>query len=280
MLNNGLSMTAKTLIITGATGGMGKVCASLSASQFSKLVLLDLDQTKLEQLAENLAPSFEDIVLQTLDITDDDSLVCAATLLNQHPADAVIHTAGISPTMADWQKIVEVDLIGAVKFMNLCQSRLRAGACFVMISSMSAYLCSPNPKVSTLLLDPLRNDLIDAIAALEGDPLNPPGLAYSYSKKALQDIIKRSAVQWGRDARKRLVSVSPGFIATDMGASETQALPDFEQRLAATAFNAMGAPEDIAEAALFLTSDKARYITGTDLLVDGGFIATVTTQSR
>lgn len=265
-----------TLLITGATGGMGQVCAALSKHQFTKLILLDLDLEQLSILQHKLTADFTEIVIETLDVTDSDSLANIDQLLAKHPVDAVIHTAGISPLMGDWRKIIEVDLIGAVKFMRLCQPRINKAGCFLMISSMSGYLCNPTSNISSLLLEPEKDGLLAAIDALPERPLAHPGLAYSHSKKALQDIIKRSVIAWGRDDGKRLVSISPGFIATDMGKSETEALPDFDQRLAATAFNAMGAPEDIAEAALFLVSPKAKYITGIDLLVDGGFIATVT----
>lgn len=268
----------KTLVITGATGGMGTSCAKLAHQFANKLILLDLNLEKLNLLKQDIDAHYSEVIIQTLDVTDSNSLASAEALLKQHGCDAVIHTVGISPLMANWEKIVDVDLIGAYKFMNIAKPTLRPGGCFLAISSMSAYLCPPNPDISHLLKQVDRQDLLSDIAKLSHNPLEHTGLAYSYAKKALQDVIKARCIEWGRDQGKRILTISPGFMATDQGNSETSALPDFDKRLQATAFNAMGLAEDIAEAALFLVSSKAKYITGTDILVDAGFVGNMQSQ--
>ncbi len=267
-------MKNKTLVITGATGGMGQVCAHMGSSFADTVILFDLEETKLAALKAELS-GYREIIIQRLDITDSASLANADSLLARTGCDGVIHTAGITPHMANWEKIIDVDLIGAVKFMNICRPHMSPTSCFLAISSMSAYLCQPNPEVSAILADAENIDLLTKLKALPQNPLENTGFAYCYSKKGLQDYIKSKAVLWGRDQRKRIVTISPGFIATEQGNSETSKLPDFEERLKATAFNEQGSPADIANAAFFLISDKATYITGIDLLVDAGFIGTL-----
>jgi len=269
----------KTLIITGATGGMGQACAKMGSQFASQVILFDLDQEKLNQLKATLK-GYENIITQTLDITNPNDLQAAETLIAKTGCDGVIHTIGISPHMAKWEKIVEVDLIGAVQFMNLCKPHLSKNSCFLAISSMSAYLCQPHEEINRLLANAEQKDLIDQLKTIENNPLEHTGMAYSYAKKGLQDYIKSHAKQWGNDQHKRIVTISPGFIATDQGNMETAKLTDFNERLKATAFNEMGRPEDIANAAYFLISDKANYITGIDLLVDAGFVNTITQKNN
>jgi NAD(P)-dependent dehydrogenase (short-subunit alcohol dehydrogenase family) len=98
------------------------------------------------------------------------------------------------------------------------------------------------------------------------------GAAYSLSKRAVIALAERRAVAWGAQGA-RIVSISPGLIATPMGRQE-MAATDAAARLAdVTPAGRPGTAAEIAQAARFLTSDEASFITGCDLRVDGGAVA-------
>jgi len=180
--------------------------------------------------------------------------------------------------MADWRRIVDVDLLGSVSLLEQLRPHLCPGGAAVPIASMSAYLCPPDEVVDPVLNDPLRADFDEQLTqAAEQQPLlNDSGMAYAWSKAALTRWVARAASAWGKEG-KRLVSISPGLIDTDMGRLENKSMG--EEQLSAMkqriALQRLGKAEDIAQTALFLASDKAAYITGCDLLVDGGFVAAV-----
>jgi NAD(P)-dependent dehydrogenase (short-subunit alcohol dehydrogenase family) len=186
--------------------------------------------------------------------------------------DAIIHTVGVSPTMADWRRIIDIDLVGTAVFLEAAGAHLNAGGCAVCLSSSSSYMCPPNAEIEQLLANPLAPDFFDSLKTLAPNPLEHPGLAYSYAKKALRQFVARQAPVWGKSGR-RLVSISPGLIDTEMGQQEYKASENFEEMVCKVSLGRLGNPGEIASAALFLASEKASFITGCDLLVDGGLIA-------
>jgi len=260
-----------TMVITGATGGMGRACALLAAERGYRLVLTDLDNDKLNALAREceqrgaIAESFP------MDVCDAASVERFAAQLKS--VDAMIHTVGLSPQMAPWDRIIDVDLVGTVQLLEKLRPVFSPGGCAVCIASMSAHMVPPNPELEALLDQPLATDLIERLTALPGEPASNPGLAYAYAKKALISYVAANAMAWGGEG-KRLVSISPGLIETDMGRLEADA--NRENHAAMRKMIALqrdGQAEEIASAALFLASTEASYITGCDLRVDGGCIA-------
>lgn len=271
----------RTILITGATGGMGRACAQLAATRGYNLVLSDLNDDKLKDLAEECTQTGVVTDYHVLDISDSAAIDRFTTELERGIGlDAVIHTVGLSPQMAAWDKIIEVDLIGAVGLLEALKPAIHTGGCAVCISSMSAHMIPPNPEVEAILSTPLAAGLVERLEALADKPLADSGLAYAYAKKALLAYVTNEAMAWGKEG-KRLVSISPGLIDTDMGRLEADAQKEtFAAMRNLVALQRDGNPEEIASAALFLASDEASYITGCDLLVDGGFVASILRQQR
>lgn len=269
---------SRRLLITGATGGMGRACAQLAAADGYDLVLADLSAEKLETVAAECASQGVATECHVLDVTLADSINgLVAALESGNAVDSIIHTVGLSPQMAGWEKIIDVDLIGTVEFLEAARPRLTPGGCAVCIASMSAYMAPPNAEIEQALSEPLAPGLIDRLKAMPG--VEHPGLAYSYAKKALKQYVADQAQAWGKEG-KRIVSISPGLIDTDMGRLENDAMENFEAMRSLIALDDLGKPEDIANTALFLLSAQAAYITGCDILVDGGFVGTMYRQQR
>ncbi|GIX29661.1 MAG: short-chain dehydrogenase/reductas [Porticoccaceae bacterium] len=261
------------LLITGAAGGMGSVCARLAAERGWRLLLCDLPGERLAALAGECGRLGAEVATLPLDVTAADQVAAVARAAADGGIAALVHTVGISPTMADWRRILEVDLIGTVRFLEALRPALAEGGAAVAISSMSAYLAPPFPDLERLLADPLAEGLLERLADPAHAALHDPGMAYSLAKRALRDYVRAQARRWGREG-KRLNSISPGLIDTAQSRLEVETHRDtFRQLLAAAALHRMGRPEEIATAALFLVSPDASYIAGIDLLVDGGVVA-------
>ena len=269
-----------SMLITGATGGMGRECARLAAAEGYDLVLVDLSTEKLESVAAQCAQQGVATQCHILDVTRPDSIAALIQALQQGDGvDAIIHTVGLSPQMAGWERIIDVDLIGTVAFLEAARSILKPGACAVCIASMSAYMVPPNDEIDRALSNPLAPGLIDVLKGMPDQLLEDSGMAYAYSKRALKHYVAAHARDWGREG-KRIVSISPGLIDTEMGRLENSAMENFEAMQSLIALERLGQPEDIAHAAIFLASPRAAYISGCDLLVDGGFIATLNNKGQ
>lgn len=264
----------QTVLITGASGGMGKACALLAASRGFRLLLSDIDAQGLEQVAGECSTIGAAVECFSLDITDSEAVAdFVQTLASGVPINAVIHTVGLSPQMAPAEKIISVDLVCTVRFLETVRPLITPGGCAVCVASMSAHMIPPNPEVDKLMARPLESDLVQKLRELPGDLLANPGFAYAYAKKGLLHYVQAKAAEWGREG-KRLTSISPGLIDTPMGQLEESGDRDgYASMRKLIGLQRDGNPDEIAGAALFLVSEDASYVTGCDLLVDGGFVA-------
>ncbi len=272
MTNSGQERTG-TLLITGATGGMGRATALLAAERGHDLLLADLSGERLAELAAGCEAFGVEVGHQVLDVTRQEH---RQELVRRTAGGltGIVHTVGLSPQMADWQRIVEVDLTATVAMLEELRPQLLPGACAVAISSMSSYLVPEDQALERRLADTLQPGSGDRLALLaeQFPPLQNSGMAYAYAKKALRVWIEDNAGDWGSEG-KRLASISPGLIDTDMGRLENKAMDNFEAMFSMVALGRLGDPADIARAALYLVSPEAAYVSGCDLLVDGGFVA-------
>ncbi|MBL4826582.1 MAG: SDR family oxidoreductase [Spongiibacteraceae bacterium] len=271
----------RTLLVTGATGGMGRACSLLAAKQGYDLLLSDLDSEKLKTITNECTKLGINADFKELDISDSSAITDFVSYVkNGSKLDGIIHTVGLSPQMAPWDKIIQVDLIGSVELIEGLKPTVTAGSCAVLIASMSGHMVPPNIEIDKTLNEPLAKNLLEKLAALPGKPLSNPGMCYAYAKKALLTYVSNQAMNWGAEG-KRIMSLSPGLIDTDMGRLEAKAIGEVHTAmLGMVALQRSGQAEEIASAALFLASDKASYISGCDLLVDGGFVSSFLKQQR
>ena len=276
-----LDEPAYRLLITGATGGMGRSCAELAAEAGYHLILADLALDKLQELAAECEARGVGADIVQLDITQVDSVARFLAVIDDSAGlDALIHTVGVSPQMANWEQIIDVDLTKSVGLLEQLRPQLKAGGCAVCISSMSGYLCPENEDIergmAALWPDDSQTGMRELVTSFP--ILENAGMAYAYAKKAIRHYVAARAAAWGSE-NKRLVSISPGLINTPMGQLEMKAMDNYEAMRSRIALDRLGEPRDIAETALFLISERAAYISGCDILVDGGFVASSATAS-
>jgi NAD(P)-dependent dehydrogenase (short-subunit alcohol dehydrogenase family) len=146
----------------------------------------------------------------------------------------------------------------------------RGRGAVVLISSIGGYE-SLSPEADAAANAPLLHEGSSVLLPLAA---NNSGFAYVLAKRAIHALVRRQATAFG--ARKaRIVSLSPGIIDTPMGLLEHKVNPEMAKMLNVTPLHRTGKPEEIASAVRFLCSPAASYITGCDLIVDGGYRGSV-----
>ncbi|MBX6389925.1 MAG: SDR family oxidoreductase [Frankia sp.] len=270
-------MPNEVLVVIGA-GGMG-VAVVRRVGSGKAVLLADYNQTALNAVAETLGAEGQQVTAQVVDVSSRESveaLAKAAAALG--PVRGVVHTAGVSPTQAPTEAILNVDLLGTALVLDAFGEVVAAGGAGVAISSMSGYMLPPLPsEQEAQLANAPTAELLDLPITAVDAFLNA-GHAYAFAKRANQLRVRAASVSWGARGA-RINSISPGVISTAMGQQELAGESGTVMRAMVTASptGRLGTPDDIAAAAQFLLSDAASFITGTDLLVDGGVVAGIST---
>jgi len=259
-------------LVIGAGSGMGKATAERLRRDGYALMLADLRRDSLDELSRRLeAPAF------AVDIADAASL---AELVRScgDGVDALVITAGLSMSMAPFARVLQVNLGGSAQALDAFAPVMRRGGAAVLLASMAGHLTGPLPAPVLAALDePLAADLADRLAALLPAEHRVSGMAYALSKLGVMRLVQRSATAWGR-LGLRVCSVSPGMIDTPMGSLERVASQSADAAVPLGPIPRLGAPEEVGNVIAFLASPAASFVTGCDLLVDGGWIGEIQTS--
>jgi len=242
------NFTGKNFIVTGASSGMGRQIALELAEAGAKVLAIARREKELQNL-QALYPNY--IVLASLDVCDEENLENAIkNFVNQFgKIDGAIHAAGIvsltplkmyDKSLAE--KIFEISLWSGVKLLQISTKTKisNSEASFVLFSSTGSYNAAKGM------------------------------FAYASAKGALRIATKCFAKEIS-SRRLRINTISPGWVNTDMTdkLSETNDIDDIKRNH----LLGIGKPEDVSGMVLFLLSDRAKWITGTDVIVDGGYLA-------
>lgn len=259
-------------VIVGA-GGMGMAIAR-RIGQDHRILLADRNHEHAAAMAAALRGDGYDADSRECDVTNAAQVSgLAADAQAAGPVRTLCNVVGLSPSMGDFRSIIAVNIIGATRIAEAFHPIMVSGGCAIFISSMAAHLKPLSAKAQALLDAPLEAGVIDALAAHLGDGADPSA-AYLISKASLNRMCKRRAKEWGQRGL-RIVSLSPGLIATPMGALEFEKQPMKYGLLAATPIEREGTMLEVANVVEFLASDRASFISGTDILVDGGLTGTL-----
>jgi NAD(P)-dependent dehydrogenase (short-subunit alcohol dehydrogenase family) len=256
-------------VVTGAARGMGAACAVLVRESCDVVVLVDRDPFEP-------GPLGGDVEVVPVDVADRGEVdALAARVAERGPVHRLVHAAGISPTMADAGRVFDVDLHGSAAIVEAFGPVMADGGSAVLFASMAAHLVAPvvDDETRAVLAEPLAADARERFLDLLGEGRDP-GLAYGLAKFGVLDLVRRNAAGWAARGA-RINSVSPGSIDTPMGRAELEGQPAMRAMLEQTPFPRLGTAEEVAAVAGFLLSPAAAFVTGTDVLVDGGLVASV-----
>jgi NAD(P)-dependent dehydrogenase (short-subunit alcohol dehydrogenase family) len=245
-------------VITGAGSGMGNACVDRLRGGADTILAVD-----------RYAPKIDGTFGVACDVSDRGAVeALAAQVRDAGPLRSLVHAAGISPTMADARRVLEVDLLGTQYLLDAFDGLVVEGSAGVMFSSSSAYAVAPhlNDEIEALLAEPLAPGFLDQVTSMVGDH---SGFAYALAKVGVIRAAARAAVTWGPRGG-RVNSLAPGLIDTPMGRQEFEQQTEMQSMLAQTPLHRFGQPEEIAGVVAFLLSDEASFINGIDVLVDGG----------
>ncbi len=271
-------MTREVLVVTGA-GGMGLAVVH-RLGRGRAVVLADVRDTQLTAVADELRADGYDIHAHRTDVSsaaEVGQLATAAADLGT--VRTLVHTAGLSPVQATPEQIVAVDVVGTALVLDAFEALVEPGTVAVCIASMAGTMMDLAPDVLQLLAT-TPTDQLASLPVLDPSTLDE-GSAYAIAKRANQVRVQAASVAWGRRGG-RVVSVSPGIISTGMGAAELAGPSgDFmRDMIKNSGTGRIGTPDDIAAAVEFLAGPGASFITGTDVLVDGGAIAALRYPER
>jgi NAD(P)-dependent dehydrogenase (short-subunit alcohol dehydrogenase family) len=249
-----MRLANKVALITGAAGGIGESEALILAREGAAVAIGDVLEHEGRQVADKITATGGKAMFVKLDVTSEidwqaavQSVVSAFGKL-----DILVNNAGISGTFdsdllstSAWDTLINVNAKGAFFGMKHAVPAMRAAGGGAIVNSTS----------------------ISASVGQHG-----VHMAYSASKAAVQAMTRAAAIQFAKD-RIRVNSVAPGILPP-MRTSKGSADPAWRAKsLEAVPMQRAGRVEEVGQAVLFLASDEASYITGTELVVDGGYLA-------
>ncbi len=241
----------KVAIVTGGAHGMGEAEARLFAAEGAKLVVADILGGDAEVVAADIRAHGGEAIAAIIDVTSeaDWTALIAKTSAAYGRLDILVNNAGISGSsvgspdaLEGWHRIIEVNQTSVFLGTKLAAEQMAktGGGSIVNISSIMGF-----------------------VGSTSGHP------AYHASKGAVRIYSKAAAVRYGPSG-VRVNTVHPGYMPPMLNATNAGERAD---KIAATPLRRTGEPIEVAYGVLFLASDEASFVTGAELVIDGGFIA-------
>ncbi|CDQ41617.1 tungsten formylmethanofuran dehydrogenase subunit C [Virgibacillus sp. CM-4] len=237
----------KIAIVTGGASGIGEQMVDLFSKEGATVIAADINKEALEKVNQK-----ENVIGMKLNVASDEDWAALAKEVYQcfGKIDVLVNNAGISSekpyadiNLDDWQKMLSINGFGS----------------FAGIKHVASYMAKE--KKGSIVN-------ISSYTAQIGQGFNH----YSASKGAVRALSKAAATTFGKSG-VRVNALFPGIIETPMTKGLSTSKELVGQLIQATPLQRLGQPEDIANAALFLASDDSSYITGAELVIDGGFSA-------
>lgn len=243
-----------------------------------KILLGDISEQALERVSEDFRRcGYAVDTLQVNALQKESVEAFARRAAELGPVMYFIDTAGASPNQANPEHIVDLDMVGTGYAVDAFGEVMAEGGAGLVISSQAAYMY-PIPNDIEVQLVRTPTEELKSVPFIKDVAMQNSGLAYMIAKRMNHLQAQRAAATSWRQRRARINTISPGIIVTPLAYDEFNANGEGYQRMIdASAAQRVGTSDEIAEAAAFLLGEHAKFITGTDLLIDGGVIASIRT---
>lgn len=270
-------MNKEVIVMIGA-GGIGMAIARRQG--FGRTVLLaDFNPQTLASAAQSMRDAGYAVETQLADVSSRESVeALAAKAASLGSVTQVVNTAGLSPNMAPIEGVLKVDLYGAALVFEVFGEVIAPGGSGLIISSMAGHMLPALPPEQDQALIHTPTEELLALPFLQPEVIPNTVVAYMIAKRANHLRVQASAISWGKRGA-RVNSISPGIVVTPLAQHELNSeIGDmYRAMVGASPARRMAPPEEIAVAASFLLGPDAAFVTGSDLLIDGGVISAMKT---
>ncbi|MBR0693784.1 SDR family NAD(P)-dependent oxidoreductase [Bradyrhizobium lablabi] len=250
-----LDLSGRIAVVTGGGGGIGRATAVSLARAGAKVAVIDRDERGLEGTREKLRECGDNHLIAGCDTTSAESVAAAAGKIESAlgPCGILVNTAAVlrpggldTLSLAEWNAVLAVNLTGYFICAQAFGRQMRRGD---------------------------RGSIVH-VASIAGSNAQGQSGAYSVSKAGVIMLSQQIAAEWGPHGIRSNV-VSPGLVVTPMSQAFYDTPGVTERRTAVVPMRRIGAPQDMADAILFLASDRSSYVNGEEIIVDGGYVRTL-----
>jgi 3(or 17)beta-hydroxysteroid dehydrogenase len=247
----------KVALITGCAGGLGRAEALLLAQEGASVVVTDIDADPIEKLAEEIKTQGGKSICERLDVADEYGWdrVVGRILEKFGKLDILVNNAGVilykkieDTSLIEWRRLMSVNLDGVFLGTKCAIKAMKVNGMGSIIN-------------------------IASVAGLIG---NPDAAAYHASKGGVRSFTRAAAIECskaGYGYNIRINSIYPGVINTSMADDLKKDEAKYQTALSWHAMGHFGEPEDVAYGVLYLASDESKFLTGSELVIDGGWTA-------
>jgi NAD(P)-dependent dehydrogenase (short-subunit alcohol dehydrogenase family) len=243
-----------------------------------KIFLGDISEKNLEKVSHEFLYSGYDVETMIVNALDKESVEAfAEKAASLGEVKYFIDTAGASPNQASPEHILKLDMVGTGYAVDAFGKIMAKGGAGLVISSQTGYMYPIPNEIELQILQTPTDELMD-LPFVKETAMQRSGIAYMIAKRINHLQIQKAAATTWKQRRARINTISPGVIVTPLAYDEFSAAGEGYQRmLDNSAAERSGTSDEIAEAGAFLLGEHAGFITGTDLLIDGGVIAAIRT---
>jgi NAD(P)-dependent dehydrogenase (short-subunit alcohol dehydrogenase family) len=250
-----LGLSGRVCVVTGGGGGIGRAVASSLARAGARVAAIDRDERGLDAARAELREFGDGHLAIQCDTTSADSVAAAAASIAQSlgPCGVLVNTAAVlrpggldTLSLAEWNAVLAVNLTGYFLCAQVFGRPMREHKCGSLVH----------------------------VASIAGSHAQGKSGAYSVSKAGVVMLSRQLASEWGPEGVRSNV-VSPGMVITPMSQSFYDTPGVTERRAAVTPARRVGMPQDIADAVLYLASDRSSFVTGDEIVIDGGYTRTL-----
>ena len=267
----------KAVVALLGAGSMGTAIVRRIAAG-KKILLGDISEKALERVSADFMHSGYDVETMQVNALEKESVEALAKRAAELGSVMYfIDTAGASPNQASPEHIVALDMVGTGYAVDAFGRVMAEGGAGLIISSQAAYMY-PIPNEDELQIVNATTEQLAELPIVKNVAMQNSGFAYMIAKRVNHLQAQRAAATSWRERIARINTISPGIIVTPLAYDEFNANGDgYQAMIDASAARRVASSDEIADAAAFLLGEHASFITGTDLLIDGGVIASIRT---